>query len=82
MTEKVPNPGQIWRENDGRFQRHVRVLAVEGERVKIITVDPDTRTPAKGARTTTANLFRFGGCARGKYSFVEEPRGPSRSVQL
>lgn len=72
----TPAPGQIWRENDPRKERYVRIVAGRGEDLQIITVDKITRTPVKGARVSTANLFRFGSYARGKYSFVEAARTP------
>lgn len=69
----APRPGQIWRENDPRKERYIRVLAVDHSQVKIITVDKNTRTPVKGARLTVAEFSRFGKYARGCYSFVEAP---------
>jgi hypothetical protein len=69
MSDQTPSPGQIWRENDPRQERLVRIIAVHGEEVKIQTVDA-SGWPKRGSRVSSANLFRFGGPARGKYSFV------------
>jgi hypothetical protein len=72
----APGPGQIWQENDPRHERFVRVVAVHGRDVQIITINSrEDRTPKKGARVSTADLFRFGSVARGKYRFIEAPAG-------
>lgn len=76
----IPAPGQIWRENDPRKERYVRIVSIRGEDVNITTVDKSSRTPVKGARVSAANLFRFGSFARGKYAFVEAPVGPMVSL--
>ncbi len=56
-------PGQMYRENDPRFERVVKVLCVQGDRVTIL--NPET------GRRTTASIDRFGSGARGKYSLVK-----------
>lgn len=78
--ERVPHRGEIWRKNDPRFERYVRILEVNGDRVRIITVDKTTRMPPHSKqRPSSASLGRFGGYARGKYSFVEGPISPGRA---
>jgi len=71
MSDPAPNPGQIWRENDPRQERFVRVISVHGDEVKIQTVD-QAGWPKRGSRVSSANLCRFGGPAREKYGFVRE----------
>jgi hypothetical protein len=60
--------GQIWHENDPRIDRNVCIRAVGPDWVRISTVMPDGRTILN--RKTNASRDRFGGTARGKYSFV------------
>ena len=45
--------GQVWRERDGRFERDVKILAIEGERAVIQSAT------GRGSRTR-ALLRRFG----------------------
>jgi hypothetical protein len=71
MSEKIePKPGDIWRENDKRIDRYIRVLwiAIGGRYARVKTCSLDGAFP-KGAREGQASLRRFNGKPRG-YSFV------------
>ncbi len=57
-------PGQIYRENDTRFVRRVRVLSVHGLFVKIENVET--------GRKTTARVDRFGRTSSGGYLLESE----------
>lgn len=50
--------GQIWRENDKRFTRFVKVIAVDEEVVTIASLDH--LSGSVSARLTRAKLKRFG----------------------
>jgi len=71
--------GQIWREDDKRYERYVRVDAIDGERVRIRSVvrgdsgewQPDSRV------SRWAALGRFG--RSGGYRFEAPALGKRRS---
>lgn len=62
--------GQIWKEDDKRFDRYVRVefVCVGGERVRIKRCHRDG-TFWKAGRSTEASAARFG--KRGGYKLLE-----------
>jgi len=61
MKARVIKKGQIWFENDRRFQRFIRVVEVGDERIQI----EDKNT----GRRTSASRERFNGKSGG-YSYV------------
>lgn len=63
--------GQLWKENDGRFNRTVVIVEIDREKSKaaIRTVDPYFGTA--GGRKTWASLDRFNGKSNG-YTLVRE----------
>jgi hypothetical protein len=59
----LPEIGSVWREDDARFLRYVRVVCIVGERAQIEKVmwDPNRREwLPEGNRVTHAALKRFG----------------------
>lgn len=62
MTQEHVHIGDIWRENDMRFDRFVKVLRIsaDGTLVEIQTYDPKRRVFAGRSRPTWAKLSRFG----------------------
>jgi len=74
---KQPAAGEIWREVDPRFERHVKVVRVSGSRAALISVVPTEdgsgdgwRQSPMARRMTWALLSRFDG-KHGGYAFVE-----------
>ncbi len=68
-----PKVGEVWRENDRRFIRRVRVLEVKEDRVKIQTLQNEKRTNGikiKTGAVTWASIKRFN-CRSGGYSRTE-----------
>ncbi len=69
MSKKNPQPevkvGQIWKENDPRFERFIRVTYVRADSITIIRVHADG-LHFKGAFHTCAMPKRFNG-NRGGY---------------
>lgn len=67
MAAEHVKVGQIWRDQDPRFRRYVRVLELPpagGCLVKIVTVPFDgTEAPAKWHRPSWSNITRF--CVNG-----------------
>lgn len=72
-SQTTPEPGQIWQEVDLRFERFLRVIAIENSGAHIETV---YRTYANDGvwhttgRKGAAKLSRFNG-KRGGYRYVE-----------
>lgn len=58
-------PGQVWRENDYRFVRYVRVISVNGNKVRIRTCSRTGNVLYPGRPPTTANIERFRGQLNG-----------------
>jgi hypothetical protein len=61
-SEEHVHVGDIWRENDMRFARFVKVLAIskDGSEAKIQTYDRDRKVFAPRSRPTWAKVSRFG----------------------
>jgi hypothetical protein len=70
-TLTMPLPGQIWREVDPRFTRHIKILMVAMGRVEM-TLMSNSSGVWKEIRKIprTANITRFNG-QRGGYQYVE-----------
>lgn len=66
---RLPTPGDVWRENDPRQERYVLVVSYSGAWVRIRRVNKDGSAFPR-SRMTETQTRRFGGTARGKYSFV------------
>ena len=61
MDTLALSEGQVWKEDDKRFTRYIRIqfVCVGGRRVRIQRCLPDGTVP-KGARSTEASADRFG----------------------
>lgn len=50
--------GQVFQEADNRHVRYVRVVAIEGDRVRITTVSDSYKATFRPS-STTASIYRF-----------------------
>lgn len=73
-------PGQIWRENDKRFERYIRVLAVQDFKADGASVQAETVEKKDGAwramrggHRTYINVLRFNQKAGG-FSLIEDTK--------
>lgn len=76
----TPEVGDIWKENDPRFERHIVVLGVALERVTIQNVyrAPETIGWKIHGPERSAKIERFNG-KRGGYGFVQRT-SPQRAL--
>lgn len=61
--------GQVWKESDLRFERYIKVVAIESDVIRIITCSESGREQ-DGARAGGAMRARFG--KSGGYRLVKE----------
>lgn len=74
MTEHRLEVGQIWKSNDPRKVRYVRVLRIWGNGyVDIVTIDPKSERRLHGARVSSIPGRKFGGATRSYFTFVSGP---------
>lgn len=66
-----PAPGQIWKDNDPRYDRYVLIKGVGCEFVRIVRVNEDGTEFSKGY-STSSSLERFRTAGRNGYTFVRE----------
>lgn len=64
----VIEAGQIWKENDNRFTRYFKILAVNQKCATVITTDENGKPCGK---TSHPSLKRFNDKHQG-YSFIKE----------
>lgn len=70
-TQTTPKVGQIWREVDPRFTRHVKVLHIAMGRAELQLISNSSGVWKEGKICPrSANLNRFNG-KRGGYEYVE-----------
>lgn len=73
----VVKVGQIWKENDARFMRYIKVLGVPDpgfSKVIVQTCEVDGSAPTNGQRTpkTRADISRFGRSGATGYTLVRD----------
>src|SRR5262245_6555801 len=73
--------GQIWKEDDSRFDRFIRVTYVRRDEITFRTCDPATGVFTPGSRFSCAKVERFGK-ARGYKLFRDQPAAPPESKQV
>lgn len=69
LAGMCPAIGDVWKEIDPRVERYVRVVATNGEWIRLRTCDKDGAFTS--ARVTRAAFRRFHGM-RGGYALVSE----------
>jgi hypothetical protein len=63
-----PSPGQIWKDNDPRYDRYIRVKGVGSDFVRIVRVNEDG-TEFTRAYSTSSSLERFRDTGRNGFTF-------------
>jgi hypothetical protein len=67
----MPAPGQIWKDNDPRGDRFVRVTGVGAEFVRIVRVNEDG-TNFPGGYKSASKRARFTNTSRNGFTFVRD----------
>jgi len=65
----TPSPGQIWKDNDKRIDRYVRITGIGAEFVRMVRVNEDGTDYPK-AYNTASRAARFREPGRNGFTFV------------